>query len=260
MTDKSPVKIAVMSGKGGVGKSSVAVNLAVALSLQGLKTALLDVDIHGPSVPLMLKLKDIKACIENDMYIPYEIGNLKVMSIGFFLQNSDDAVIWRGPAKASMIRNFASATNWGEIDCMVIDCPPGTGDEPLSVVQELKPDGAVIITTPQQAALEDVKKSIKFCQQTELPVVGVIENMSSFVCPHCGKDTAIFSSGGGKELSKNYGIPLLGSIPIDPNIVTASDSGMPYIYHFSESPAAKIFKDIVSKIMENVKLTEGELR
>lgn len=239
-------KIVVLSGKGGVGKSTVAVNLAVSLGLAGNKVGILDVDIHGPSVPKMLHLEDHKLEQNGQKLAPAQIGNLKVMSIGFLLQGADDAVIWRGPMKASLIKQFVEEVNWGDLDYLVVDCPPGTGDEPLSVIQTLVDvDGAILVTTPQDLALADVRKSITFCRQLSLPVLGVIENMSGFVCPHCGEVADIFGSGGGEKMAEQMDVPFLGRVPLDPLVVTAGDTGKPYIYSYSKSSAAKAFEPIV---------------
>ncbi|MGI6294917.1 MAG: iron-sulfur cluster carrier protein MrpORP [Armatimonadota bacterium] len=240
-------KIVVLSGKGGVGKSTVAVNLAVSLGLAGNKVGLLDVDIHGPSVPKMLHLEDHKLESNGRKLIPAEMGNIKVMSIGFMLQGADDAIIWRGPMKAGVIKQFVEEVEWGDLDYLVVDCPPGTGDEPLSVIQTLQnADGAVVVTTPQDVALADVAKSIQFCQQLNLKVLGVVENMSGFACPHCGETVDIFKSGGGEKMAERMGVPFLGSVPLDPVVVTAGDSGTPYIYNYSNSAAAKAFEPIVA--------------
>jgi Mrp family chromosome partitioning ATPase/predicted Fe-Mo cluster-binding NifX family protein len=248
--------IIVLSGKGGVGKSTVAVNLALSLTLRGLRTGLMDVDIHGPSVPKLLNLTDKRPEVKGDDIIPvtYESDLLKVMSMGFLLQGTEQAVIWRGPLKYSMIKDFIAHVQWGSLDYLVVDCPPGTGDEPLSVAQFLKGKAkAVIVTTPQQVATIDVEKCITFCKQLELPVVGVIENMSGFVCPHCGTTVDIFSKGGGKILAAQYGIPFLGSIPLDPDIARSGDEERPYVYYYSKSVAAKVFDDMVEKIVQSGK-------
>jgi len=244
-------KILVLSGKGGVGKSTVAVNLAVALMLEGRRVGLLDCDIHGPSVPKMLRLEGAPVGKGDEGGIkPVELGGLKVMSIGFFLDNRDDAVIWRGPMKYSAIRQFLSDVEWGELDYLVIDLPPGTGDEPLSLIQLIEsPDGAVIVTTPQDVSTADVRRSIGFCRQLKLPVLGVVENMSGFVCPHCGTLTEIFKTGGGERMAKEMNEPFLGRISIDPKIGEACDEGMPYIYQFSQTQAGKEFKQIVGPIL-----------
>lgn len=243
-------KIPVLSGKGGVGKSTVAVNMAVSLALEGFKVGLMDVDIHGPSIPTMLGLTGTPV-YSNGMYLePASIGNLKIMSIGFLLGDQDAAVIWRGPMKMSVIKQFIGEVEWGELDYLIVDCPPGTGDEPLSVIQLLEnPDGAILVTTPQEVSSADVRKSVSFCKQLDLPVIGFVENMSGFVCPECNKRTDIFSKGAGEDLSKKYDIPLLGMIPIDPTIGAAGDQGVPFIRKYSESAAAEEFRKIIVPVI-----------
>jgi len=197
-------QILILSGKGGVGKSTVAVNIAVSLALAGKKVGLLDIDIHGPSIPKILNLEGKTVQAAGDSILPIETAeNLKVMSIGFLLRGSSDAVIWRGPMKYQMIKQFLKDVQWGNLDFLIVDSPPGTGDEPLSVVQLLEnADGAIIVTTPQEVALSDVRKCITFCRNLRLPVLGVLENMSGFVCPNCGQRTDVFKSGGGEQMSK----------------------------------------------------------
>ena len=204
-------KILVLSGKGGVGKSTVAANMAVSLSLTGKNVGLLDIDIHGPSIPKILNLEDKKLMALGDAIMPVPVSaNLVVMSIGFMLQDRDNPVIWRGPMKYQMIKQFLKDVQWGRLDYLIIDSPPGTGDEPLSVIQLLeKPDGAVIVTTPQQLALSDVRKGVSFCRSLNLPVIGVIENMSGFICPKCRGKTDIFKSGGGENMALEMNIPFL---------------------------------------------------
>jgi ATP-binding protein involved in chromosome partitioning len=234
-------QILVLSGKGGVGKSSIAVNLAVWLSMQGKKVGLLDVDIHGPSIPKLLNLEGSKLQgVENKIEPIVYSDTLKVMSIGFLIQDENAALIWRGPMKHNVIKQFVSEVSWGDLDYLIVDCPPGTGDEPLSIVQLLsKADGAVVVTTPQQLAVIDVKKCITFCKQLNLPVLGIIENMSGFVCPHCNQRTDIFASDGGRQMAKDFDVPFLGSIPIDSNMVPAADLGKPFIYFNNQSPTAQ---------------------
>jgi Mrp family chromosome partitioning ATPase len=219
-------KIVVLSGKGGVGKSTIAVNLAAGFQAMGLTTGLLDADIHGPSVPTMLGLENKALIGTKEGLVPQDVNGLKVVSSGFFLKSQDDAVIWRGPMKANVIRQFLQDVIWGELAYLVIDSPPGTGDEPLSVCQLIKPlDGAVIVTTPQKVAAVDVRKSITFCRQLNVPVLGIIENMSGFVCPKCQEIFPIFGSGGGRRIAADMDVPFLGAIPIDPRVAAAGDMG-----------------------------------
>jgi len=235
-------KIMVLSGKGGVGKSTVAVNLAVSLMLAGKRVGLLDVDIHGPSVPKMLGLEDAPVQVADGIIIPVEVGGLKIMSIGLLLRDRDDAVIWRGPLKMGVIRQFLKDVEWGDLDCLVIDSPPGTGDEPLSVCQLIDDaDGAVVVTTPQDVATADVRRSINFCRALKLPVLGVVENMSGFACPKCGRVTDIFKTGGGERMAEQMHVAFLGRIPMDPAIGEACDAGTPYVSAYAHSAAAKAF-------------------
>ena len=243
-------KVVVLSGKGGVGKSTVAVNLAVALMLSGKRVGLLDVDIHGPSIPTMLGLERATVKGSEEELFPVEAGGLKVMSLGFLLGNPDDAVIWRGPRKMGVIKQLLRDVAWGELDYLIIDSPPGTGDEPLSVCQLIGTlDGAVIVTTPQKLAAVDVRKSITFCRSLQVPVLGVVENMSGFVCPRCGEVTQILRSGGGKRIAESMGVPFLGSIPMDPKIAESGDSGRAFIRHDAASPTAEIMRSIIGAIM-----------
>lgn len=243
-------KIIVLSGKGGVGKSTVAANLAISLSMSGKKVGLLDIDIHGPSIPKMLKLDSSRINVTDGVIHPVEKGGIKVVSIGFLLKDGDDAVIWRGPMKAGVIKQFLSDVAWGELDYLIIDSPPGTGDEPLSVCQLLKnPDGAVVVTTPQDVAVADVRKSINFCSQLKIPVLGVVENMSGFVCPKCGELTQIFKTGGGEKMASEMKVPFLGRIPIDPAIGEACDSGNPFIYSHNKTETGKAFEHIIEPIL-----------
>lgn len=248
-------KIAVLSGKGGVGKSTVSVNLAFALLSAGYKVGLMDMDIHGPSIPTMLNLEDITIRSDEEGIIPVKIGDLKVMSIGFFLENSADALIWRGPMKVGIVDKFLHEVKWGELDFLIIDLPPGTGDEPLSIGQALSSqDGAVIVTTPQEVANADVRKSINFCNKLGLSVLGIIENMSGFVCPHCNEVTQIFGLNGGKRLAKDFNIPFLGAIPLDPTIVAACDRGLPYMDVHTETNANTMtaLKQIIDSILQKI--------
>ncbi|MBN1866783.1 P-loop NTPase [Candidatus Sumerlaeota bacterium] len=242
-------KILVMSGKGGVGKSTVAVNLAMALTMAGKRVGLLDVDIHGPSIPTMLGLEGEQVLTHMDELVPVEIGPLKVLSLGFFLRNQDDAVIWRGPMKMGVIKQFLKDADWGDLDFLIIDSPPGTGDEPLSVCQLIGDlDGAVIVTTPQKVAAVDVRKSVMFCKQLRVPVVGVVENMSGFVCPKCGEATQILRSGGGMKIAEDMNVPFLGAIPIDPAIAESGDDGRAFVHSHAESPAARAMRGVVDAV------------
>jgi len=261
-------QILVLSGKGGVGKSSIAVNLAVWLSMQGKKVGLLDVDIHGPSIPKLLNLEGSKLQgVENKIEPIVYSDTLKVMSIGFLIQDENAALIWRGPMKHNVIKQFVSEVSWGDLDYLIVDCPPGTGDEPLSIVQLLgKADGAVVVTTPQQLAVTDVKKCITFCKQLNLPVLGIIENMDGFVCPHCNKRTDIFGGDGGRQMAKDFDVPFLGSIPIDSNMVPAADLGKPFIYYNNQSPTAQAinyaFEPLLlsDKQIETIKKEQNKMR
>jgi ATP-binding protein involved in chromosome partitioning len=246
-------KILVLSGKGGVGKSTIAVNLAMSLALNGERVGLVDVDIHGPSVPKLLNLEHAKLVGTSDNTIMPIVHNssMKVMSVGFFLEEQDDALIWRGPRKFGLIKQFLTDVVWGELDYLIFDLPPGTGDEPLSICQLIEnPDGAVIVTTPQGIAITDVRKSVNFCKKLDLPILGVIENMSGFICPKCGELTHIFSYGGAKKMADEMNIPFLGEIPLDPEIVKNGDSGKPFVYYHSKSHAADAFNKIIQLILQ----------
>jgi len=246
-------KIVVLSGKGGVGKSTVAVNLAVALQRAGKRVGLLDVDIHGPSVPTMLGLETETVSAAGGEMVPVDLAGLKVMSIGFMLQDRDAAVIWRGPMKMGVIRQFLQDVAWGELDFLIIDSPPGTGDEPLSVCQLVGDvDGAVIVTTPQKVAAVDVRKSITFCRRLGVPVLGVIENMSGFVCPRCGVVTQILRAGAGHRMAADLAVPFLGSIPIDPAIADSCDDGHPFLERYQGSATANLMQGMLMRVEEEV--------
>jgi len=243
-------KVVVLSGKGGVGKSTVAVNLAVALMLEGKNVGLLDVDIHGPSVPTMLGLEHEQLQGGPDGLVPVDVAGLKVMSIGFFLHSPDDAVIWRGPLKMGVIKQFLKDVAWGDLDYLIIDSPPGTGDEPLSVCQLVgKLDGAIIVTTPQKVAAIDVRKSINFCRQLKVPVLGVVENMSGFACPKCGEVTQVFRTGAGQQIAKDMLVPFLGAIPLDPKVAEACDNGKAFVHHYASTPTAKAMLAAVGPLL-----------
>ncbi|MBN1655342.1 MAG: Mrp/NBP35 family ATP-binding protein [Deltaproteobacteria bacterium] len=242
-------KIVVLSGKGGVGKSTIAVNLAVSLTMKGRKVGLLDIDIHGPSVPTLLGIEKAKLQGTEGEILPVDWQGMKVLSMGFFLNDPDTAVIWRGPLKMGAIKQFLRDAAWGELDFLIVDSPPGTGDEPLSVFQLLgKVDGAVVVTTPQKIAAIDVRKSISFCRQLGVPVLGVVENMSGFACPKCGEVTHILNSGGGRQIAEDMRVPFLGSIPIDPKIAESGDQGLAFVNEYVSSATAKILQEIIKPI------------
>ena len=248
--------ILVLSGKGGVGKSTVSTNLASALAAHGRQVGLLDLDIHGPNIPKMLGIEDQRpAVLENSMEPVHVTGNLSVMSMAFLLPDTSTPVIWRGPMKMSVIQQFLSEVNWGALDYLVVDLPPGTGDEALSIIQ-LSPNvqGAIIVTTPQDVAVLDAVKAVKFIEKLDLPVIGIIENMSGMVCPHCGDTIDLFGRGGGEKAAQKLGVPFLGSIPLDPEMVKAGDDGRPYVLRHADTPTWKA----VDAVMENlVKLVES---
>ncbi len=245
--------IAIASGKGGVGKSTVAANLALALHLQGKKVGLLDADIYGPSIPTLFGLKDKQPAVdpEKKKLLPLEKFGLKIMSIGFLMRESD-AVIWRGPMIHKMIQQFLEDVYWGELDYLIIDLPPGTGDVQISLSQLLPLNGAVIVTTPQDVALSDVVRGIAMFSKVGIPVLGVIENMSFFDCPHCQGRTEIFSHGGGKWMAEKHQVPFLGEIPLDPKTREGSDMGTPIVMLASASAPAKCFVSIAGKLQEQV--------
>ncbi len=244
----------ILSGKGGVGKSTVAVNVAAALAASDRQVGLLDIDIHGPSIPTLLKLERavVSGTSERGLIPVRYNDNLKVMSIEFVLRDqSDDAVIWRGPMKHRMIRQFIAEADWGQLDYLIVDAPPGTGDEPLSICQMAPPRSkAVIVTTPQQVAVKDVKKSIQFCKSLGMPVFGIVENMSGFVCPDCGSTHDLFKRGGGEALARETGFRFLGRIPIDPRLVLASDEGKPFVLEYPTSPTTRAFDEIIAPMLQ----------
>ncbi len=244
--------VVVLSGKGGVGKSTVAANLAVALAVDGLKVGLLDADMHGPSVPRLLDLESASVYSDGRSILPAEGPHgLRVMSIAFLARERDEAVIWRGPLKMNVLRQLLADVEWGDLDFLVIDLPPGTGDEPLSICQLIpEATGAVVVTTPQELSVADVRKCITFCRRLSLPVLGVIENMSGFVCPHCGGSVDIFGEGGGQRMAEDMGVPFLGRVPIDPSIVEGSDAGRPFVAHAPESPSTRAFLAAVQPVIQ----------
>jgi len=242
-------KIMVMSGKGGVGKSSVSVNLAIALAARGHKVGLMDVDIHGPDIPRMLGLDGMLSAAAGNKIEPLHYSeNLSAVSIESLMQDKDNAVIWRGPVKHGAIRQFIGEVAWGDLDFLIIDAPPGTGDEPLTVAQLIDDAWAVIVTTPQEVALADVRKSIHFCKTVEMTILGLVENMSGFTCPHCGKEIELFGTGGGERTAARAGLELLGRIPFDPRVVQCGDEGVSFLQRHADAPASRAFEEIVAKL------------
>jgi len=242
-------KFIILSGKGGVGKTNTSVNLSVALANKGFKVGIMDVDLHGPDVPRMLGLKGMLDLSINNKLNPMRYSdNLKVVSIESLIAGKDDAIIWRGPLKYSAIRQFIGEVEWGELDFLVIDSPPGTGDEPLTIAQTIKDARAIIVTTPQEVSLADVRKSISFCRTVKMDILGLIENMSGFICPHCNKAIDLFGSGGGEKTARTAGIQFLGRIPFDPNVVSCGDSGISFQDQYADSQVTQAFLDIASKI------------
>jgi Mrp family chromosome partitioning ATPase len=249
--------IMVLSGKGGVGKSTVSVNLAYALSSHGKKVGLLDLDMHGPNIPKMLGIEDHKLSMMGDQIEPVHItGSLSVLSMAFLLPDISTPIIWRGPMKMAAIQQFLSEVNWGTLDYLVVDLPPGTGDEALTIAQ-LAPNvkGAVIVTTPQDVATMDARKSAKFIEKLGLPVIGIIENMSGMLCPHCGGTIDLFGKGGGKKIADELSIPFLGSIPLDIEMRKAGDEGRPFIIRRSDSSPTWASVDNVMESL--IKVIEG---
>jgi len=245
-------RILVFSGKGGVGKSTVAANLAIAISERGKKVGLLDVDIHGPNLAKMLGVEDKTLEISPEGIKPVEVNeNLKLVSMSFLLQSPDSPVIWRGPMKMKVIQQFLGDVDWGELDWLIIDSPPGTGDEPLSVAQLIPATGAVIVTTPQDVSVLDSRKAVVFAIKLNLKVIGIIENMSGMVCPHCGKRIDLFKVGGGEQAAWEFQVPFLGRIPIDPQVVISGDEGKPFAIGQPDSEASRAFQEIVDRILND---------
>jgi Mrp family chromosome partitioning ATPase len=245
-------RLLVFSGKGGVGKTTVAVNIAAGLALEGRKVGVLDVDIHGPNVAKMLGVES--ATLELDQsgkMKPVEApGGIKVLSMALLMGTSDAPVVWRGPMKMRAIIQFIADVAWGELDWLVIDSPPGTGDEPLTVAQLVPATAAVIVTTPQEVALLDTRKAVNFAQLMKLKALGVVENMSTLACPHCGREIALYPTGGGMMMAREMMVPFLGSVPIDPVIVTGGDTGRPFVSEHPDSEAAAAMRRIVARLIE----------
>lgn len=251
--EKIKHKIMVISGKGGVGKTTVAVNRAFSLGMKGLEVGLIDADIHGPNVPKMLGIENKQPEVSPAGIFPVLVPpHVKVMSIGFFISDKDSPVIWRGPLKMGALRQFLSDVVWGDLDFLIADLPPGTGDEPLSVAQLIKNvDGAIIVTTPQDVALLDSRKAVNFAKQLNMPVIGIIENMATFICPHCGKEINIFKYGGGERSAMELGVPFLGRIPLEAGIVEASDKGEVFTLQ-KNSKATASFEHIIETVRKFV--------
>lgn len=246
--------IAVASGKGGVGKSTVAVNLALAISKMRKNVGLMDADIWGPSTPIMLGINERPMSTPDQKIIPLEKYGLKLMSIGFLL-NDDDTVIWRGPMVHGAVKQFIEEVEWKGTDYLVIDLPPGTGDAQLSLIQTAPLSGGVIVTTPQDVALIDVRRGVQMFRKLNVPILGIIENMSYLVCPHCSGEVDIFSKGGGKRMAEKFGVPFLGEIPVDPEIRKGGDEGLPIVVSHPESTAAKAFTVAAEKILKTIEET-----
>jgi ATP-binding protein involved in chromosome partitioning len=248
-------KIVILSGKGGVGKTTVAVNLATALAWKGNVVGILDADIHGPDVPKMLGLEGTRM-VGGDKGLEPVLGPLNILTVSmeFLLQSADTPVIWRGPLKMRVINEFLSKVNWGTLDYLIIDLPPGTGDESLSIMQLLPNlDGVIIVTTPQEVALLDSRKAASMVRQLNIPILGLIENMSGFHCPHCGKATNLFGKGGGKQAAQELNLYFLGELPFDPRVMTLSDEGKPFIVSEAKSPVAQAFQHVVDRLLQRLK-------
>lgn len=254
-------KIMVMSGKGGVGKSTVAINLAASLALRGYQVGILDADLHGPDVPKMLGIEGQHLLSSGNGVEPVEVfAGFKAVSMALLGQEPDKAIIWRGPLKHSAIKQFLGGVNWGDLDFLFIDLPPGTGDEPLSVSKLIQQvDGAVIVTTPQDVALLDSRKAVSFSKQINIPVLGIVENMSGMACPHCGEKINLFKIGGGEKAAAELGVPFLGRIPIDPTVVLSCDSGEPIVSNANESVAKTALSQVVQNLLEGLQWSEKEV-
>jgi Mrp family chromosome partitioning ATPase len=249
--DKIKNRLLVFSGKGGVGKSTVAANLALAFAKQGKKVGLLDIDIHGPNLAKMLGVENKRLETSADGIKPVSVNkNLGLVSMSFLLEDPDLPVIWRGPMKMKAIQQFLGDVTWGDLDWLIIDSPPGTGDEPLSIAQLIPASGALIVTTPQEVSLMDSRKATAFARKLNLNITGIIENMSGLTCPHCGENIDLFKQGGGQKAAAELGIPFLGKIPINPDIVTLGDEGKSFLDSQPDSEASKAFVKIVEKIIK----------
>jgi Mrp family chromosome partitioning ATPase len=253
-------RIMVMSGKGGVGKSTVATNLAVALSRDGLDVGIMDADIHGPNIPKMLGIESAQIQAGANGMIPVEVlPHLKVISMAFFIGDQDNPVVWRGPLKHSAINQFLGEVDWGRLDYLIVDLPPGTGDEPLSVAHLIKEvDGSIVVTTPQDVALLDSRKAVTFSRMLNIPVIGIVENMSGLICPHCQKEILLFKTGGGEKAARDLKVPFMGRIPIDPEMVIDCDRGMPFVIAHPDSEAAKAYQQIAERCKAHMEFHSKE--
>lgn len=252
-------KYLVMSGKGCVGKSTVAVNLAVCLSMSGNKVRLMDIDLHGPDTLDMMGIDSVPLCVDDDKIVPLCYNrSLKAISIACMLPSPDTPVIWRGPMKLEAIMPFITDVTWGELDYLIIDSPPGTGDEPLTVAQQIPGSKSIIVTTPQAVSILDVRKSINFCRKMSMSVLGLVENMSGLVCPFCGKSIDLFGSGGGRETAMDMDIPYLVAIPIDHEIAISGDTGIPIVMSQPESETTRSINRIAQNIIEDTSVEKGE--
>jgi ATP-binding protein involved in chromosome partitioning len=243
--------IAVSSTKGGVGKSTVAINLACALTRLGQRVGVLDADVYGPSLPMMLGLSGRPTVIEQTKVVPLEKFCLRVMSMGFFLDDSSP-VIWRGPLVTGLLRQFLKDVQWGELDVLVVDLPPGTGDAQLTLVQQVPLSGGVVVTTPQDVSVIDVERGIAMFNQVHTPVLGIVENMSGYVCPHCGTRDELFGSGGAERLQREFGVPVLGRIPIDPAIRASGDAGTPIVVADPQHPASAVYLAVARQVLDRM--------
>lgn len=250
-------KLFVMSGKGGVGKSSIAANLAAALAIKGFRVGLLDVDIHGPSIPHLLGLTGGLETSRGSLLTPKKYGDrLFVVSMESLLQDPDQAVLWRGPMKTSAIRQFISNVDWGQLDYLVVDSPPGTGDEPMTVLKTIPEALSIVVTTPQEISLADVRKAINFLQYAHANILGLVENMSGLICPHCSNRIELFKTGGGKALAEKYGLEFLGAVPLDPAAVVAGDLGKPVVMLENDTPAKQALLQLAESV---IKASENSL-
>jgi Mrp family chromosome partitioning ATPase len=254
-------KIMVMSGKGGVGKSTVAINLAAALALGGRQIGILDADLHGPDVPRMLGIEGRHLTGRGNTVDPVEVfSGFKAVSMALLAHDPDEAIIWRGPLKHATIKKFLGNVNWGNLDFLVVDLPPGTGDEPLSVARLIREvDGAVIVTTPQDVALLDSRKAVSFSKLLNVPVLGIVENMSGMACPHCGESIDLFKVGGGEQAARELDVPFLGRIPIDPRVVIGADLGQPLVADPAESLVKAAFYDLIERLLDQLDSLRGKV-